>query len=216
MVPPDSFIPLAERSGMIGPLGKWVLEEACRQMRAWRDAGHGDWRVAVNLSATQLASPSLPAEVAATLAAHAIAPGQLTLEITETMAMRDADACLRTLGQLTDLGVRIAIDDFGTGYSNLLYLRKLPAHELKIDRSFVQAMDSGPEDIAIVAAVVALAHTMRLQVVAEGVETPAQRNTLERLGCDQLQGYLLGRPMEPDRFIALVVAQRDGERRRAS
>ncbi|MDO0788261.1 EAL domain-containing protein [Xanthomonas campestris pv. campestris] len=216
MVPPDSFIPLAERSGMIGPLGKWVLEEACRQMRAWRDAGHGDWRVAVNLSATQLASPSLPAEVAATLAAHAIAPGQLTLEITETMAMRDADACLRTLGQLTDLGVRIAIDDFGTGYSNLLYLRKLPAHELKIDRSFVQAMDSGPEDIAIVAAVVALAHTMRLQVVAEGVETAAQRNTLERLGCDQLQGYLLGRPMEPDRFIALVVAQRDGERRRAS
>lgn len=216
LVPPDSFIPLAERSGMIGPLGSWVLQQACRQMRAWRDAGHGDWRVAVNLSATQLASPSLLDEVATTLAEHAIAPGQLTLEITETMAMRDADACLRTLGQLNALGVRIAIDDFGTGYSNLLYLRKLPAHELKIDRSFVQAMDSGAEDIAIVAAVVALAHTMRLQVVAEGVETAAQRNTLERLGCDQLQGYLLGRPMEADRFIALVVAQRDGPRRLAS
>nr|AAF33827.1 hypothetical protein [Xanthomonas oryzae pv. oryzae] len=129
--------------------------------------------------------------------------------------MRDAEACLRTLGQLNALGVRIAIDDFGTGYSNLLYLRKLPAHELKIDRSFVQAMDSSAEDIAIVAAVVALAHTMRLQVVAEGVETIAQRNTLERLGCDQLQGYLLGRPMDAERFIATVVAQRNGPRRLA-
>lgn len=216
LVPPDSFIPLAERSGMIGPLGSWVLQQACRQMRAWREAGHGDWRVAVNLSATQLASPSLLDEVATTLAEHLIPPGQLTLEITETMAMRDADACLRTLGQLNALGVRIAIDDFGTGYSNLLYLRKLPAHELKIDRSFVQAMDTCPEDIAIVAAVVALAHTMRLQVVAEGVETTAQRNTLERLGCDQLQGYLLGRPMDAERFIATVVAQRDGVRRQAS
>ncbi|MFO3706046.1 putative bifunctional diguanylate cyclase/phosphodiesterase [Xanthomonas codiaei] len=216
LVPPDSFIPLAERSGMIGPLGSWVLQQACRQMRAWREAGHGDWRVAVNLSATQLASPSLLEEVATTLDRHAIAPGQLTLEITETMAMRDADTCLRTLGQLNALGVRIAIDDFGTGYSNLLYLRKLPAHELKIDRSFVQAMDNGAEDIAIVAAVVALAHTMRLQVVAEGVETPAQRNTLERLGCDQLQGYLLGRPMPAEHFIALVVAQRDGPGRLAS
>ncbi|UXA69193.1 bifunctional diguanylate cyclase/phosphodiesterase [Xanthomonas prunicola] len=216
LVPPDSFIPLAERSGMIGLLGSWVLRQACRQMRDWREAGHGDWRVAVNLSAIQLASPSLLDEVATTLSEFTLAPGQLTLEITETMAMRDADACLRTLGQLNALGVRIAIDDFGTGYSNLLYLRKLPAHELKIDRSFVQAMDSSAEDIAIVAAVVALAHTMRLQVVAEGVETTAQRNTLERLGCDQLQGYLLGRPMDAERFIATVVAQRDGPQRLAS
>ncbi|UXA65618.1 putative bifunctional diguanylate cyclase/phosphodiesterase [Xanthomonas prunicola] len=216
LVPPDSFIPLAERSGMIGLLGSWVLRQACRQMRDWREAGHGDWRVAVNLSAIQLASPSLLDEVATTLSEFTLAPGQLTLEITETMAMRDADACLRTLGQLNTLGVRIAIDDFGTGYSNLLYLRKLPAHELKIDRSFVQAMDSSAEDIAIVAAVVALAHTMRLQVVAEGVETTAQRNTLERLGCDQLQGYLLGRPMDAERFIATVVAQRDGPQRLAS
>ncbi|TWR09214.1 EAL domain-containing protein, partial [Xanthomonas vasicola] len=114
----------------------------------WRQAGHGDWRVAVNLSALQLASPSLLDEVATTLSEFTLAPGQLTLEITETMAMRDAEACLRTLGQLNALGVRIAIDDFGTGYSNLLYLRKLPAHELKIDRSFVQAMDSSAEDIA--------------------------------------------------------------------
>ncbi|MBB6255598.1 diguanylate cyclase (GGDEF)-like protein [Xanthomonas arboricola] len=213
LVPPDSFIPLAERSGMIGPLGSWVLQQACRQMRDWREAGHGQWRVAVNLSATQLASPSLLDEVATTLADYAIPPAQLTLEITESMAMRDAEACLRTLGQLNTLGVRIAIDDFGTGYSNLMYLRKLPAHELKIDRSFVQALDNGPEDIAIVAAVVALAHTMRLQVVAEGVETTAQRNTLERLGCDQLQGYLLGRPMDAEHFIAVVVAQRDGPTR---
>lgn len=213
LVPPDSFIPLAERSGMIGPLGSWVLQQACRQMRAWREAGHGHWRVAVNLSAMQLVSPSLLDEVTTILADCAIPPAQLTLEITESMAMRDAEACLRTLDQLNTLGVRIAIDDFGTGYSNLMYLRRLPAHELKIDRSFVQAMDNGPEDIAIVAAVVALAHTMRLQVVAEGVETTAQRNTLERLGCDQLQGYLLGRPMDAERFIARVVAQRDGPRR---
>lgn len=216
LVPPDSFIPLAERSGLIGLLGNWVLRQACRQMRDWREAGYGDWRVAVNLSATQLASPGLLDEVATTLSEYTLAPGQLTLEITESMAMRDADACLRTLGHLNALGVRIAIDDFGTGYSNLMYLRKLPAQELKIDRSFVQAMDGSPEDVAIVAAVVALAHTMHLQVVAEGVETLAQRNTLERLGCDQLQGYLLGRPMDAERFITTVVAQRDGAYRLAS
>ncbi len=143
-------------------------------MRDWRQAGHGDWRLAVNLSALQLASPSLLDEVATTLSEYALAPGQLTLEITETMAMRDAEACLRTLGQLNALGVRIAIDDFGTGYSNLLYLRKLPAHELKIDRSFVQAMDGSAEDIAIVAAVVALAHTIASGGRRRGNPRPAQ------------------------------------------
>ncbi|GHH46264.1 putative bifunctional diguanylate cyclase/phosphodiesterase [[Pseudomonas] boreopolis] len=202
LIMPDRFIPVAERIGLIVPIGEWALEEACRQMREWREAGRGDWNVAVNLSPVQLASPGLVACVGQALARHGIDPARLTLEITESAAMRDADASLEVLKALHELGVNIAIDDFGTGYSNLMYLKRLPACELKIDRMFVQGLQQEGEDRAIVAAIVGLARTLNMKVVAEGVETELQRHHLRDLGCDQLQGYLMSRPLEPRSFIA--------------
>ncbi|WP_055325937.1 EAL domain-containing protein, partial [Ralstonia solanacearum] len=195
LVPPDAFIPLAEKTGLIVPLGAWVLDEACRQMAQWRREGRTSWSIAVNLSAVQFAHAALVDTVRDTLARHALEPPCLTLEITESTAMRDADASLRILQQLHAMGVRISIDDFGTGYSSLLYLKRLPASELKIDRGFVRDLAHDTEDSAIVSAVVALGQTLNLCIVAEGVETEAQQAFLTRLGCHALQGNLLGRPM---------------------
>lgn len=195
LVPPDAFIPLAEKTGLIVPLGAWVLDEACRQMAQWRREGRTSWSIAVNLSAVQFAHAALVDTVRDTLARHALEPPCLTLEITESTAMRDADASLRILQQLHAMGVRISIDDFGTGYSSLLYLKRLPASELKIDRGFVRDLAHDTEDAAIVSAVVALGQTLNLRIVAEGVETEAQQAFLTRLGCHALQGNLLGRPM---------------------
>ncbi len=200
LLSPAAFIPLAERSGLIIALGEWVLEEACRQMRAWQDGGRGVPSVAVNLSPLQFSSPTLVTMVRDVLARHRLDPSCLTLEITETTAMRDAETSLDILDQLTLMGVHIAIDDFGTGYSSLLYLKRLPASELKIDRAFIRDLESNPEDAAIVASIVALGKTLNLRVVAEGVETAGQREHLRRLGCDIYQGYLLGRPMEAERI----------------
>ncbi|WP_347316856.1 putative bifunctional diguanylate cyclase/phosphodiesterase, partial [Ralstonia pseudosolanacearum] len=195
LVQPDAFIPLAEKTGLIVPLGAWVLDEACRQMAQWRREGHAQWSIAVNLSAVQFAHAALVDTVRDTLARHALEPQGLTLEITESTAMRDADASLHILQQLHAMGVRISIDDFGTGYSSLLYLKRLPASELKIDRGFVRDLAHDSEDAAIVSAVVALGQTLNLRIVAEGVETEAQQAFLTRLGCHALQGNLLGRPM---------------------
>ncbi len=195
LVPPDAFIPLAEKTGLIVPLGAWVLDEACRQMAQWRREGRTSWSIAVNLSAVQFAHAALVDTVRDTLARHALEPPCLTLEITESTAMRDADASLRILQQLHAMGVRISIDDFGTGYSSLLYLKRLPASELKIDRGFVRDLAHDTEDSAIVSAVVALGQTLNLCIVAEGVETEVQQAFLTRLGCHALQGNLLGRPM---------------------
>lgn len=196
LLSPASFIPLAERSGLIIALGEWVLEEACRQMRAWQDEGRAVPSVAVNLSPLQFSSPTLVGMVRDVLVRHRLEASCLTLEITETTAMRDAETSLDILDQLTLMGVHIAIDDFGTGYSSLLYLKRLPATELKIDRAFIRELESNPEDAAIVASIVALGKTLNLRVVAEGVETAGQREHLRRLGCDVYQGYLLGRPVE--------------------
>ncbi|BFG80422.1 bifunctional diguanylate cyclase/phosphodiesterase [Paraburkholderia terrae] len=204
LIAPDQFIPVAEKTGLIVPIGEWVLDEACRQMRAWRDAGHTSWTIAVNLSPLQFSHANLIQTVRDTLARHALEPRCLTLEITESTAMRDVEASLVILLQLHDMGVRIAIDDFGTGYSSLLYLKRLPATELKIDRGFVRDLARDTEDAAIVSAVVALGKTLKLRIVAEGVETTAQQAFLTRLGCDTLQGFLLGRPMPADRFIEAV------------
>jgi diguanylate cyclase len=201
LVQPDAFIPLAEKSGLIVPIGAWVLDEACRQMREWTDAGRRDWTMAVNLSPLQFAHAGLVETVRSTLERHALDPRCLTLEITESTAMRDADASVVILQKLHEMGVRIAIDDFGTGYSSLLYLKRLPASELKIDRGFVRNLAEGAEDDAIVSAIVALARTLDLEIVAEGVETTAQQEFLTRLGCDSLQGFLFGRPMPPDTFM---------------
>lgn len=201
LIAPDQFIPLAEKTGLIVPIGAWVLDEACRQMRVWHDAGRRDWSVAVNLSALQFGHANLLHMVRDTLARHALEPGCLTLEVTESTAMRNADASLRILQQLSDMGVRISIDDFGTGYSSLLYLKRLPASELKIDRGFIRDLARDTEDAAIVSAIVALGETLNLNIVAEGVETAAQQEFLTRLGCDSLQGFLLGRPMSPDDLV---------------
>ena len=198
---PDTFIGLAERTGLIIPIGEWVLDEACRQMRQWYAQGHTDWRVAVNLSALQFCHAALVESVAATLQRHSLPANCLTLEITETTAMRDADTSLAILRQLADMGVDLSIDDFGTGYSSLLYLKRLPANELKIDRGFVRDLEQDSDDAAIVSAIVALGQALNLRIVAEGVETPRQQDFLTRLGCDSLQGYLLGHPCPAEQFL---------------
>jgi diguanylate cyclase (GGDEF)-like protein len=201
LIAPDQFIPLAEKTGLIMPIGEWVLDEACRQIREWRNSSSRDWTMAVNLSAVQFRHASLIQTVRETLERHALEPRYLTLEVTESTAMHDADASLRILQQLHDMGVRISIDDFGTGYSSLLYLKRLPASELKIDRGFIRELARDTEDAAIVSAIVALGQTLNLDIVAEGVETMAQQEFLTRLGCNSLQGFLLGHPMSAEHLI---------------
>ena len=194
MVMPGNFIPLAERSGLIGPLGNWVIEAACKQARAWRDKGLR-MRVAINLSAYQMRQDDIAERIAEALARHRIHPSLLTCEITETAAMEDTGATQETFRRLGEMGAHLSIDDFGTGYSSLSYLRQLPAEELKIDASFVKDVDSSADARAVIDAVVKLAHALGLKVVAEGVETMRQHKILVDLGCDELQGYLFAKPM---------------------
>ncbi|RAU40287.1 MULTISPECIES: EAL domain-containing protein [unclassified Pseudomonas] len=203
---PDKFIGLAEKTGLIIPLGEWVLDEACRQMRVWYDAGYTHWRIAVNLSALQFGHAGLVAAVAHALSTHGLSANCLTLEITETTAMHDADSSMMVLQQLADMGVDLSIDDFGTGYSSLMYLKRLPANELKIDRGFVRDLERDSDDAAIVSAIVALGRALNLRIVAEGVETASQRSFLTQLGCHSLQGYLLGHPLPADRFMTDISA----------
>ncbi|MGH8054981.1 MAG: putative bifunctional diguanylate cyclase/phosphodiesterase [Stenotrophomonas sp.] len=200
LLAPDVFIPIAERSGLILPMGEWVLDQACRQLRQWHDEGHEHWSMAVNLSPLQFDSPALVETVRSLIERHRIDAQYLTLEVTETTAMKDVDASLEVLNKLTAMGVKIAIDDFGTGYSSLLYLKRMPAAELKIDRAFVRDLESNEEDAAIVTSIIALARALNIKVVAEGVETAAQREFLLSLGCDTLQGFYLGRPAEAEAF----------------
>ncbi|WP_251865461.1 EAL domain-containing protein [Achromobacter sp. Marseille-Q4962] len=204
LVAPNVFIPIAEKTGLILAIGDWVINEACRQMREWIDAGQPNWTVAVNLSSLQFAHSGLVDTVSAALARHRVPPACLTLEVTESTAMRDAEASMAVLKRLSGLGVTISIDDFGTGYSSLLYLKRLPATELKIDRGFVNQLDNDNEDAAIVSAIVALAQQLNLRIVAEGVETAAQQKFLTGLGCNSLQGFLLGKPMPASEFMEQV------------
>ena len=201
MLLPDKFIELAEKTGLISPIGDWVLNEACRQMRLWHLQGYTHWRIAVNLSALQFCHTELVHSVAKALATHGLPANSLTLEITETTAMSDADASMTVLKQLSEMGVDLSIDDFGTGYSSLMYLKRLPANELKIDRGFVRDLERDSDDAAIVSAIVALGQALGLRIVAEGVETDMQQDFLTQLGCDSLQGYLLGHPLPAERFM---------------
>ncbi|HGM4962426.1 TPA: putative bifunctional diguanylate cyclase/phosphodiesterase [Pseudomonas putida] len=203
---PDRFIGLAEKTGLIIPIGEWVLIEACRQMRQWLDQGHNGWRMAVNLSAIQFCHAGLVESVARALEQNGLPANCLTLEITETTAMHDADASLTVLQRLSDMGVDLSIDDFGTGYSSLMYLKRLPANELKIDRGFVRDLEQDSDDAAIVSAIVALGQALGLRIVAEGVETDMQQDFLTRLGCDSLQGYLLGQPVPAEQFMGKLRA----------
>jgi diguanylate cyclase (GGDEF)-like protein len=204
-VTPQQFIPVAERFGLIGALGAWVIDEACRQVRAWLDEGL-HIRVAVNLSVHQLRQDDLVPRVRRALVEQGIEPRLLSFEITESVAMEDTQATLRVFSQLAQLGVMLAIDDFGTGHSSLAYLRKLPARQLKIDRSFVADLEHSADALAVVDAVVSLAHALGLRVVAEGVETEAQRDLLIGLRCDELQGFLIAKPMAP-KSLALWVME---------
>ena len=216
LVPPLAFIPLAEETGLILPLGRWVLETACRQSSRWRDARPNGPRLqmSVNLSARQFAQPDLVDQVESILAETGMDPTTLELEITESVVMDQSEVAVRTLGRLRDMGVRLVLDDFGTGYSSLSYLKHLPLDTIKIDRTFVAGLDSDV-DRAIVDAVIALAHGLHISVVAEGIETESQFEALREMGCDIGQGYLFARPLPAEAAQRLLSPSRLGAATRA-
>jgi diguanylate cyclase (GGDEF)-like protein len=206
MVPPADFIPLAEETGLINSLGEWVLRTACAQVQAWMQAGLPPMRVAVNLSVRQLLQKDFAATVEQALKDTGVPPRLLELEITESTLMEHAQHTLEALHRLRGLGVRLSIDDFGTGYSSLSYLKRFPVDIIKIDRSFVRDVSTDADDASIVTGIIALAHSLRLQVVAEGVETEAQLRFLKERSCDLLQGYYLSKPVSAKEFANYVVA----------
>ena len=195
IVPPDAFIPLAEANGMIIPIGRWILEQACQQAAAWHAAGHSIG-MAVNVSARQLEHDEFVEEVRGALADSDLPPDALTLEINETALMRDATAAAVRLRALKALGVRIAIDDFGTGYSSLAYLRQFPVDALKIDRSFISGIASSPEAGALMHTLIQLGKALGLETLGEGIEEPAQLDKLKQEECDSGQGFLFARALD--------------------
>ena len=209
LVPPAQFIPLAEDTGLIVPLGLWVLETACAQAQAWREAGMADLVMAVNLSGRQLQQRDLVWRVAAVLERTGLPADRLTLELTESMIMDRGEEAVALLHSLKGLGVGLSIDDFGTGYSSLAYLNRFPIDEMKIDRSFVRDTPGDAGDAEIVATIVAMARNLSLRVVAEGVETQQQLDFLIGLGCDSCQGYLLSAALPAEEFAALILRARD-------
>ena len=204
-VPPASFIGLAEEMGLIIPIGDWVLRTACAQARAWQLAGHGPLRLAVNLSARQFKQKNLLHAVAQVLADTGLDAAHLELELTESMVMHDVEQATTIMAKLKALGVQLSIDDFGTGYSSLAYLRHFPIDVLKIDKTFVSDITHSIDDAAIVRAIISLAHSLRLKVIAEGVETEQQLAFLRQHGCDQMQGYLFSRPLAAPAFETLLL-----------
>jgi diguanylate cyclase (GGDEF)-like protein/PAS domain S-box-containing protein len=195
LIAPDSFIPTAEESGLIVPIGQWILNEACRQNRAWQDAGLPAISISVNLSPIQFRQPGLVDAVIGALSQSGLAAKYLELELTESFFMQDAERINVAITALKGLGVALAIDDFGTGYSSLSYLKRFPVNHLKIDKSFVLEIDTNPDDAAIVRAIITLGHELGLQVVAEGVETQANYEFLKQHHCDEIQGYYFSRPV---------------------
>lgn len=204
LVPPGEFIPVAEESGLIQPLGEWVVESACAQLAAWRQAGLRPIPVAVNLSARQFRQKNLAAVIRQSLSVNGVEARLLELEITESILMEDVDAAVATLQELKAIGLSLSLDDFGTGYSSLAYLKRFPIDLLKIDRSFVRDLITDPDDAAICIAVIGLAHTLKLAVVAEGVETEGQANYLRQHHCDTMQGYHFSPPVPAAEFAALL------------
>ncbi len=198
-------MPVAEETGLINPLGRWVLEQACRQVRAW-DAASPGRRLAinVNVSGRQVTERGFVDEVASVLAACGLEPERLALEFTEGVLMQDTEATLATLNDLKRLGVRLAIDDFGTGYSSLSYLRQFPIDILKIDRSFVASMANGPDETALMHSILKLSDTLHLETVAEGIEESGQLAKLRTLGADLGQGFLFARPLDPSAIASIL------------
>jgi diguanylate cyclase (GGDEF)-like protein len=204
LLEPAQFVPIAEDSGLILPIGRWVLREACRQARAWQDAGLPPITVAVNTSALEFRAKDFLENVRVTLEESRLEPRYLELELTESALMRDAEATGSVLHALADLGIKLAVDDFGTGYSSLSYLRQFPIDTLKIDQSFVNRMTHNPDDAAIVSAVISMAKALRLRVIAEGVETAEQLAFLLAQHCDEGQGYFFGRTMAAEALATLL------------
>ncbi len=207
LIHPIEFIHLAEETGLIVPLGEWVLEEACHQQARWREQGLGELKLAVNMSARQFRLDDLSERVAAIVQRTGVDPRQIVLELTESMVMQDVDTTRMSLVALKSLGLSLSLDDFGTGYSSLSYLRRFPIDELKIDRSFINDIHSNEDDAAIASAIVAMAHSLGLAVVAEGVECKEQADLLAGIGCSQAQGYFYARPMPAHTFLERVRAQ---------
>jgi EAL domain-containing protein (putative c-di-GMP-specific phosphodiesterase class I) len=207
LVGPDAFIGIAEETGLIRPLGAWVLHQACRQLHHWSGVGLSGGVVSVNLSGRQLSSPDLVGNVLGAIANADIDPSQLSFEITESVLMEDVERSTMVLRSLKDIGVGLAIDDFGTGYSSLSYLERFPVDAIKIDRSFISRLGADATDGAIVSAVTTLGHALGLVVTAEGVETVEQLRILADLGCDAAQGYLFARPLPPSELPGFVRAQ---------
>ncbi|MCU1595168.1 MAG: diguanylate cyclase/phosphodiesterase with sensor(s) [Frankiales bacterium] len=208
LVPPAEFIPIAEETGLVVPLGEWVLAEACRQLALWkaRYPAHSGLVMAVNLSGVQIVQPDVVARVADILTASGLDPACVALEITESVLMRDAEETMEVLRGLQGLGVRLHVDDFGTGFSSLSYLKRFPVDALKIDRSFVDGVGTDPEDGAIVQAILALASSLGMDTVAEGVETAGQLQALQELGCATAQGFLYSRPLPADELVSVLQA----------
>ncbi len=204
-ISPAQFIPLAEETGLIVPIGKWVLETACEQLKHWHDAGHRDLIMSVNVAARQFRDLLFHDTVKQAILSSGIPPGALELELTESILLENSDGTRHTLQEIKALGASLAIDDFGTGYSSLSYLKRFPIDRLKIDQSFVRDLATDNEDLAIVKAIIALAHAMRLEVIAEGVETAQQLNLLQNEGCHDYQGYYFAKPMDAASFTALLV-----------
>jgi EAL domain-containing protein (putative c-di-GMP-specific phosphodiesterase class I) len=207
LIAPPRFIGLAEESGLIVALGEWVVRTACRQAQSWRAAGLDALSVSVNVSARQFEEKRLVERVAAALEDSGLPPSALELEVTESLLMRDLNGAVQRMRALKSMGVALSIDDFGTGYSSLSALKSFPISTLKIDKSFVRDLATSEDDQAIALAVISLGHRLHLRVIAEGVETEAQRDFLTRHECDQMQGYLFSPPVPPGRIAALLREQ---------
>jgi EAL domain-containing protein (putative c-di-GMP-specific phosphodiesterase class I) len=207
LVSPGLFIPAAEKSGLIVDIGQWVLQDACRQMQAWRQAGAPALMVAVNLSAVQFRRGDVEVVIERALQQSGLDPTQLELEMTESTLIQDTEKFMQALQRIKAMGIRLSIDDFGTGYSNLSYLQRFAVDKLKIDQSFVRRLLNGEKDVAMVSAIIHLAKSLNLTVTAEGVENDDTRAALQRMGCDQAQGYWFAKPMPAAQFEAFWRAQ---------
>ena len=201
---PVQFLSIAEDTGLILRLGEFVLREACQQTFLWRGAGYEDFRISVNLSASQFQQSDLSQSIGRILEESKLPPRALDLEITETVAMKHLERTASLLDELARLGINVTMDDFGTGYSSLTYLKRFPISTVKIDQSFIRDLAASPNDASIVRAMIVMSHELRMRVVAEGVETEFQRSFLSRHGCDEIQGYLISPPLPPDGFESLL------------
>jgi EAL domain-containing protein (putative c-di-GMP-specific phosphodiesterase class I) len=204
MVPPAHFIPIAEDSGLILPIGKWVLRQACEQARSWVDAGFPAIGISVNVSGAELGHEGFLEDLFTILADTRLDPGSLEVELTESVLLRRVDSTVTILTTLREKGVHVAVDDFGTGYSSLSYLRKFPLDALKVDQSFVRQLSNSGSEAAIVIAVISMARSLKLRVIAEGIETQAELDFLRAHQCDEAQGYYFSEPIPADKFMEVL------------